>query len=268
MGKKDGHTVPKKPTSCKGIGVCSEKNPKHRRKMEDEHVMFDTFGGEKGLGYFGVYDGHGGRQTVEFVAEHLHDRFLKILKSEGYKDMDKNWLDAYTKVDEEIGEAKIMNSGCTSVTLLLKNKGEGSYEFWTANAGDARIVLVDDGKAERLTYEHKGADKPEQERVTAGGGFMIGGRVNGILAVTRSLGDYALKQVVIGDPYCQHREVGPSASHIILACDGLWDVCTDQEAADIILKEKDAQKMSNKLVAHAMKNGSTDNISVMVLKLQ
>lgn len=47
----------------------------------------------------------------------------------------------------------------------------------------------------------------------------------------------------------------------------LWDVCSDQDALNLIAEEKDAEAMSKKLLIHALKNGSTDNISVMVILL-
>lgn len=51
--------------------------------------------------------------------------------------------------------------------------------LYTANAGDARAVLCRDGKAVRLTYDHKGSDRQEAKRIMDAGGFVMGGRVNG-----------------------------------------------------------------------------------------
>lgn len=47
----------------------------------------------------------------------------------------------------------------------------------------------------------------------------------------------------------------------------MWDVCSDQDAADLIRTEPDAQAMSDALLVYALKNGSTDNVTVMVLVL-
>ncbi|GFY90050.1 protein phosphatase 2C family protein [Actinidia rufa] len=33
------------------------------------------------VGFFGVYDGHGGRKAAEFVVENLHDNIFKVLKN-------------------------------------------------------------------------------------------------------------------------------------------------------------------------------------------
>ena len=47
----------------------------------------------------------------------------------------------------------------------------------------------------------------------------------------------------------------------------LWDVCSDQEAVDLIRNEHDAQQASKILVDHALARFSTDNLSIMVIRL-
>lgn len=54
---------------------------------------------------------------------------------------------------------------------------------------------------------------------------------------------------------------------IVYTCHQLWDVATDQEALDLILPETDAKVMAEKLLQYALKKGSTDNISIMVVVL-
>lgn len=59
-------------TSVHSVGERSEQNPRYRRTMEDEHVIVDAFGGNPDNGFFGVYDGHGGREVVIHIAKVLH----------------------------------------------------------------------------------------------------------------------------------------------------------------------------------------------------
>ncbi|KAJ6478146.1 phosphatase 2C-like domain-containing protein, partial [Mycena vitilis] len=96
--------------------------------------------------------------------------------------------------------------------------------LYSANAGDALGVLCRAGKAVRLTYDHKGSDKQEAKRITDAGGFVVSGRVDGVLAVTRSLGDSSMKEFVVGAPYTTETELCDDDEFLILACDGLWDV--------------------------------------------
>ncbi|KAJ5745884.1 Protein phosphatase 2C [Penicillium odoratum] len=140
--------------------------------------------------------------------------------------------------------------------------------LYTANVGDARIVLCRNGKALRLSYDHKGSDENEGKRIANAGGLILNNRVNGVLAVTRALGDAYLKDLVTGHPYTTETVIQPDADEfIILACDGLWDVCTDQEAVDLIRNVQDAQRASKILVDHALARFSTDNLSCMVIRL-
>jgi len=252
-------------TAVKNVGVSTDRNARWRRTMEDAHVVEDGYGGDKDQGYFAIYDGHGGRGAVDFIATSLHNNFLKELQKD-QSNVIAAMQRAYKDTDNQIAANQIQFSGATSVTALLR-KVDGKKWLFTGNAGDARAVLCRNGKAFRLTYDHKGSDAQETKRIVDSGGFVVLNRVNGILAVTRSLGDHAMKEYVIGDPYCTEIALDSTDSHLILACDGLWDVATDQEACDLVLTEKDAQKASDKLLLHALKMGSTDNISIMVIEL-
>jgi protein phosphatase PTC1 len=53
------------------------------------------------------------------------------------------------------------------------------------------------------------------------GGFVMSGRVNGVLAVTRSLGDSSMKEFVVGAPYTTETELTDDDELLILACDGV-----------------------------------------------
>jgi serine/threonine protein phosphatase PrpC len=136
-----------------------------------------------------------------------------------------------------------------------------------ANAGDARIVLGHEGLATRLTKDHRTDDPDEVARIENAGGFMFKGRVLGVLAITRSLGDHCMKSYVIAQPFIQEKtiELSSDPSFLILACDGLWDVMEDQQAVDFVLKyQDDKENLSKHLITEALRKGSTDNITVVV----
>lgn len=139
--------------------------------------------------------------------------------------------------------------------------------LYTANVGDARIVLCRGGKALRLSYDHKGSDANECARITNCGGVVYGNRVNGMLAVTRALGDGYMKSLITGSPYTTRTNLGPTDEFIIVACDGIWDVCSDQNAVDLVRDITDPKQASQKLVKHAIDNFSSDNITCMIIRL-
>ncbi|MCJ1358580.1 MAG: Protein phosphatase 2C 1 [Icmadophila ericetorum] len=160
-------------------------------------------------------------------------------------------------------------SASSSGTALPKLQEAASRQrvLYTANVGDARIVLCRNGKALRLSYDHKGSDENEGKRITNAGGLILNNRVNGVLAVTRALGDAYMKDLVTGHPYTTETVIQADIDEfLILACDGLWDVCSDQEAVDLIRHTHDPQVASKQLVDYALGRFSTDNLSCMVVR--
>jgi len=252
-------------TSIKEIGIFADRNARHRRTMEDEHVWIDGFCGVPTSGYFAIYDGHGGKDAVNFVAKNLHINLENILKENS--DVKEAFNIAYEQTDTQIGEAKIMFSGTTTISALLRVEEDGRKVLYTANCGDARAVLCRNGKAIRLSLDHKASDEEEIKRIQKAGGFVVMNRVNGVLAVARSLGDRSMKDYVSGEPFVSETVLEEGDTHLILACDGVWDVISDQDSVDFILKYEKCQDAAKNLLIHSIKSGSTDNISVMVIRL-
>lgn len=160
-------------------------------------------------------------------------------------------------------------SGTTAIVALYRHevrRGQQVSVLYTGNVGDSRAVLLRQGRAIRLSYDHKGSDLIEQQRVKDSGGFIMNERVNGMLAITRALGDAEMKDYIGNRPYTTETIINnQNDTLLILACDGLWDVCTDQEACDLVKDFKDPQKAAEVLVEYALKNGSYDNMSVLVV---
>ncbi|KAI1346608.1 phosphatase 2C-like domain-containing protein [Xylaria sp. FL0043] len=154
-----------------------------------------------------------------------------------------------------------------STHARLKGTATRQRVLYTANVGDARIILCRAGKALRLSYDHKGSDENEGKRIANAGGLILNNRVNGVLAVTRALGDTYMKDLVTGHPYTTETVIQPEVDEfIIIACDGLWDVCSDQEAVDLIRDKPDPVAASKILVDHALARFSTDNLSCMIIR--
>lgn len=173
--------------------------------------------------------------------------------------------------DSKADDTPTQEAAATPVPAIppkLREKAIRQRVLYTANVGDARVILCRNGKALRLSYDHKGSDENEGRRIANAGGLILNNRVNGVLAVTRALGDAYIKDLVTGHPYTTETVIQPDLDEfIILACDGLWDVCSDQEAVDLIRNVSDAQEASKILVDHALARFSTDNLSCMVIRL-
>ncbi|KAG0127093.1 phosphatase 2C-like domain-containing protein [Tuber indicum] len=249
-------------------------------------------------GYFAIFDGHAGTYAADWCGKKLHLVLEETIRKNPNTPIPELLDITFTNCDGQLEKLPVKNSGCTAVCAVLrweerrlpsaladapKENGSGNNEnakpattqqterqrvLYTANVGDARIVLCRSGKALRLSYDHKGSDENEGKRVANAGGLILNNRVNGVLAVTRALGDSYMKELVTGHPYTTETVLQPEADEfIILACDGLWDVCSDQEAVDLVRQVQDPQEASKMLVDHALGRFSSDNLSCMIVRL-
>lgn len=124
-------------------------------------------------------------------------------------------------------------------------------------------------KDERARLEAKGA------HVTGSPGFLYYvwpinklidvPRVNGALAMSRSIGDLSLKPWITCDPEITTHELTSEDQFLIMATDGLWDVVSSKTAAKIASRFDDPQKAADALVALALAKKTFDNITVVVV---
>ncbi|KAI8829040.1 phosphatase 2C-like domain-containing protein [Chytriomyces cf. hyalinus JEL632] len=283
------------------VGVAEDRNKRYRRTMEDAHTFIYKYGGINGQGFFAIFDGHAGKSAAEWCGKTMHETLLKLINDNPNTPIPQLLNDTFVETDAQLGAKKGVSSGCTAVvafvrveqrtiegeTLAVKRVSVGqiiclkiaSYHFhvvfwqrvlYTANVGDARAVLSRSGKALRLSYDHKGSDPHETQRIMECGGFVVNGRVNGVLAVTRALGDASMKDYIVGNPYTTETVLTDADNILVLACDGVWDVCTDQDAIDYIFETSERsstpQVAAEELLNHSLEKFSTDNLSVMVVR--
>lgn len=169
--------------------------------------------------------------------------------------------------DSRAEDGGVSSSIPESAHEKLKGSAARQRVLYTANVGDARIILCRSGKALRLSYDHKGSDENEGKRIANSGGLILNNRVNGVLAVTRALGDSYMKDLVTGHPYTTETVIQPESDEfMIIACDGLWDVCSDQEAVDLVRDISEPNTAAKLLVDHALSRFSTDNLSCMIVR--
>ncbi|KAF9910001.1 Protein phosphatase 2C 1 [Linnemannia zychae] len=253
------------------VGVAEDRNKRCRRTMEDTHAFIYNYEGITGHGFFAIFDGHAGKAAADWCGQHFHEVFGRILEEKAEQegvDFQELVNEAFLEVDRQLAEAlqQGRSSGCTAIMAYIRKEGNKRV-LYTGNVGDARAVLSHKERAVRLSYDHKGSDHTEAQRILDVGGFVMNNRVNGVLAVTRALGDSSMKEFIIGAPYTTRTEIGADNPYLILACDGLWDVCSDQEAVDLVKEVVCPTKASQLLLEHALQKFSTDNISVMVVRL-
>jgi len=248
--------------------------------MEDDHVACSLRAGARAPGcrFFGLYDGHGGREAVDFVTTHLHKMVERELcEADAAPDavsVPRALSGAFHKLDRMLQQVGTYNCGTTAVVCLCVRGPAGAPpELHVANVGDSRGLLLSEGGVRRLTVDHLATDEAEALRVQREGGQIIGRRVGGTLALTRALGDHSLKGPgggVTAEPHYVSHRLSAADRFVLLASDGVWDVVSDEEAHRLLLSldAESADEMCKRLVSLALERGTRDNVSALVVRLQ
>lgn len=240
-----------------------------RPAMEDEHAIYED--GKRFFFSAEIYDGHGGRQPARIAAEMLTPSFLHNWAMEADKPLRMRkgeaeiLRDAYLAVDTYLVDRGIRAGTCAVQLYLI---GE---HFLAANAGDSRVVIGTDEGAVMLTHDHKPDLPKERSRIEAlGGSVVLFGvpRVEGVLAISRALGDSCLKPYVSAEPRITEGILGAENDFAVLACDGVWDVLAPGAVLETVRLEGDPRRGAHGVSKKALDNGSTDNITVIVLDLR
>lgn len=61
------------------VGISEDSNKRWRRAMEDAHAFVYDFGGVHGQGFFGIFDGHAGKDAAEWCGQNFHQVMFAIL---------------------------------------------------------------------------------------------------------------------------------------------------------------------------------------------
>ncbi|CAH8827874.1 unnamed protein product [Trichobilharzia szidati] len=254
-----------------------------RPEMQDAHILMDDLmqlmcrgvSSEIGrVGYFGVFDGHGGSRASNFACKRLHQHIAARFPRGGIQQVEKDikrvLYDSYKKTDEEFlreacQQRPHWRDGSTAATVLLVNN-----TLYIANLGDSKVVLArfvetpspsesnhSNGSVNNtdkcpvkntklsaicLTKDHNPMDYEERQRIQATGASVQNGRVNSILEVSRSFGDYQFKkQGVTCIPDVRKCQLTNDDQFLLIACDGLWKSFPPNEAVclthQLLMKE-------------------------------
>lgn len=253
-----------------------------RASMEDEHLA--TFfnvkvaGKEYPLHLFGIFDGHGGAEAAQFVRDHLQTKLQESLIEFNPQGLNDAGIWNALKMtcvrlnqdlrnhNQEIAE----DQGTTAtITMILDQK------LWTANVGDSRVVLDNGGTPVQCTEDAKPGDARYKQGIEhRGGKVVVNGipRVCGDLGVARAIGDQRLNGAVSARPKITMKPLSEiqQGSHLVLACDGIYDVSTTKDIVDATHQHanRTARGLARNITFSAYQAGSGDNLSAMVVKIK
>lgn len=233
-----------------------------RISMEDAHTHLLAVPDDNTAAFFAVYDGHGGSKVSQYAGMHLHKL---IVTSSAYAEgkIEEGIKEGFLAIDDKMksdDEMKDDVSGATAVIVIIKDN-----KLFCGNVGDSRAVACVSGHARPLSFDHKPANDDESKRISAAGGWVEFNRVNGNLALSRALGDFAFKcneeksakeQIVTAYPDVTVEELTPDHEFVVLACDGIWDVMSNQEVVDFcrtrLAAGHEPEEICEELLSHCL----------------
>jgi len=271
-----------------------------RDEMQDYHTCLTDCTNEfpqlsskfSRVAYFAVFDGHAGMRASKFCGHNLHRNIYKLMpraESENFdKEIKTSIIESFKQTDNDFLKIASNNSpawkdGTTACCLLVLDDF-----MYICNLGDSKAVLCrhKNGKNQgfALSKEHNPTNYDERKRIEKCGGHVRDGRVLGILEVSRSIGDGQYKRIgVCNTPDVKRCKLTCNDKFVIVACDGLWKVYTNQQAVDFIcqfVKNEDNKppaeytgevsewkylQASNKLASEAVRRGSGDNVTCIIV---
>lgn len=91
------------------------------------------------------------------------------------------------------------------------------------------ILIKKDGGYTRLSREHTLKRADEKERILRNNsGFIVAGKIQGKITVSRAFGNAELKQVIISTPESTNYPLTQEDDLLILSTDGLFRSFTDE----------------------------------------
>ena len=277
------------------FGSCSMQG--WRVLMEDTLITDISQGENNQYNIFGVFDGHGGFEVSEFVKRHftnelisnnnfksgniklsLKETFLKMdslmLEEKGIEELkqiselNKNNkkekikfgkdLDNDSEENDSIKEEEhiVNNIGCTGCVCIIDEKNKKLY---FANSGDSRVILYKNKKEYQMSIDHTPNLPEEKERIYNAKGWVMSGRVNNDLSVSRGFGDFIYKnnnelnpenQIITANPDILIEDLNNECDFVVIACDGIWECLSNIDVCNFIqekLLSKDVQNENFKL---------------------
>ncbi|KAM0835646.1 hypothetical protein ACQ4PT_012405 [Festuca glaucescens] len=291
-------------------GLCSYMEDARATILDLDHTGSTSF--------FGVYDGHGGANVALYCANRFHTELLQdedyqnnlddavghvfFRMDEQLREYDEWRALANTRRRFSFNLLNCLRAAACAKGIPYSEGSTASVALIRGNqiivgsVGDSRCVLSRNGQAMDLSTDHKPNLPDERRRIQNAGGrvtrdrrrvrcagqtrVQLGSyRVNGLLAMSRSIGDFQLKsnglpateQMVTCNPDLRTADITDDTEFLLIASDGIWDILSSQGAVDFVHRKlasgtTDLRTICEGLLSHCFR--SRDNSTVILVQFK
>lgn len=226
---------------------CGEMLPSDNSGIEGIHTGISPTGK---LPVFAVFDGMGGESCGEMAAFLAADQFgryynenkriLKIMPDSFIESACRSMNEAVCRYGRE---NKIQSMGTTAAMIFFAQD-----EVYVCNLGDSRIYMYDSEQFTQISTDH-----------------VLGGNIYGKAPLTQYLGIPEDQQ--FPDPCITELEY-KEKTRFLLCSDGMTDMLSDGEIADILSREIPLKDTVELLLDRSLKKGGRDNITIILCQVQ
>jgi len=162
--------------------------------------------------------------------------------------------------------------GSTALCIFMHHD-----HVYCANLGDSRAILFKENKYQELTTLHDFTNENERIFAEKHGGTVLNNRLEGELAVSRSIGDINFKKYMNSEPEILSTKLTEDDEYLILGTDGFWNGLGPEACLKFMQKlnlkksyTKDLKLLGDALIEEACKNVKTkkDNMTLIVISIK
>ncbi len=209
------------------LRAAAQSDPGLVRRRDEDAYLIDT---ESGL--FALADGVGGHRAGEVASRIAVETLAAVIRNEGPQNGagqpggDELLLRAFRTADERIhesGTASIERTGMATTLVAIHAPGPSA---WVAHVGDSRAYLLRRGHLTCLTQDHSAMAELARQSPDIDVVLLRNSPLAHVL--TRSVGSGGN-----GAPDVLPLSLAPG-DRLLLCCDGLTDMVTDDDIADVL----------------------------------
>lgn len=209
-----------------------------------------------------IFDGHGGSACSVYFNDNFYTKFMK--NKYKYPNIKNAMLSTVKDMNQTFISKFKDKSGSTINIFYLDLITKKCHNI---NLGDSRSIVGYKNGVKVISKDHKPHLKAEQKYIERKGGNVIDNRVQGILAMSRSVGDKDISKYLNDTPNYYSIDITSDMIFFLHASDGLFDVMSNNEIYDFVTKrlKNSIEVIVSELIKYAFEKGSSDNISVSLI---
>ena len=264
-------TVDIKPIRLNSNINCSMGRIQGNRSNMEDFYLIDSI---DNLSIFALFDGHKDKNIANYLKNNVVLITNIILQYRSNKNFKEKISKEFIKIDKYLYNNEFLGGSTCLILYILPN-----YNIYI-NLGDSKGISIIENEIYFSTICHRPNNPIESIRIknnkfniTSNKGVY---RIDNILSLSRSFGDFKYKLIngeynginsaisVIPDIYINNNI--PKSQYFILGTDGLWDYICNDNILHILNTKNKINTIVKSLILEAIKNGSNDNITIIVIK--